>query len=276
MQELVELQKSIWGYGTPQGDLPYPARALFALAESGGHVGAAKCGEQIVGFSVAWLGRDFNSGEEYLHSQLVGVLPSFRHAGLGYRLKLQQRDYALQHNLKLIRWTFDPMQSANANLNLRKLSTVVARFLPHYYDSLQSHFSRGLATDRVRADWYIQSPRVIARLAGSSGEASLPSGAQIVTVTRDEEFGGPQLRRLLRYFIGFTNRQLLVEIPVSFVDLCAQDIDTAREWQEQIRYVLEYYLDQGYLITDFVVLDSPPRAYYLLTRDSLQQILDIA
>ena len=164
MSQLVHLQREIWGYGQPNSDFPYPARALFALAESGGHVGGAFLDDLPVGLSLAWRGVDPVSQMPYLHSQLLGVRKEHRHLGIGFQLKLYQREFALEANLEVVQWVFDPMRSVNANLNVRKLGAVIPAYHPDYYGSLQSHFSRGLPSDRVWAHWYVASSRVRQRL----------------------------------------------------------------------------------------------------------------
>ena len=93
MQAVVELQRKIWGYGTSGTDDPYPARALMALSASGGLVSMAFFENEPAGFALAWLGRLPETGEIYLHSQLLGVIPKHRGRGLGVQLKHHQKEF---------------------------------------------------------------------------------------------------------------------------------------------------------------------------------------
>ena len=62
-----------------------------------------------------------------LWSHMAGVLPEYR-GGLGYRLKLAQRERALAQGYDLIEWTFDPLQAMNAHFNFAKLGGVVEEY----------------------------------------------------------------------------------------------------------------------------------------------------
>ena len=272
MSQLVELQRVIWGYGQPDRDFPYPARALFAVAESGGHVVGAFINQVAVGFSVAWIGIDPLSQKTYLHSQIMGVLEEYRDLGIGFHLKVYQRDFALQAALDLIKWTFDPMYSSKANLNVRKLGALIQAYQPHYYGEVQSHFSHGLATDRVWANWYIASQRVKQRLAHPPTLLKQkPPLVQVTPLAKDEK----GRKRLLDPLLGCSERELLVEIPDDFEAICEENQSLAADWQAKIGKIFQHYLSQGYLTADFLMVSGPPRStFYLLTRDPLEQVLE--
>jgi len=274
MSQLVELQRVIWGYGQPDRDFPYPARALFAVAESGGHVAGAFVNQIAVGFSVAWMGIDPLLQKPYLHSQIMGVLEEYRDLGIGFHLKVYQRDFALQAALDLIKWTFDPMYSSNANLNIRKLGALIQNYQPHYYGDVQSHFSHGLATDRVWAHWYIASQRVRQRLANPpSLLEQKPPLVQVTPLAQDEK----GRKSLLDPLLGCSERELLVEIPDNFAAICVENQSLAKDWQAKIGQIFQHYLSQGYLTTDFLMVGEPPRStFYLLTRDPLDQVLSVS
>ena len=272
-ERVVDLQKEIWGYGVPGGDDPYPARALFALAKSGGLVALAVLEDKPVGFSAAWLGMDPSVDRHYLHSQLVGVLPGHRHLSIGYRLKLYQRDFALHRGLDLVRWTFDPLLSTNANLNLRKLGVVAQLYVPDFYGGLLDRFRAGTGSDRLWADWYINSPRVGARLqAPVQPLKDLPPFLRVTSV-RDE--GAPESwRRLEGYQTDGREDDLLVEIPDNFDTLRREHREEALRWREGIRTLLRQYFSRGYRIADFLVLEGQPRRhFYHLTNRPLQSLL---
>ena len=274
---VVGLQKKIWGYGAPGGDDPYPERALFALAESGGLIALALLNERPVGFSAAWLGMDPRVDHHYLHSQLVGVLPGYRHLGIGYHLKLYQRDFSIHRGLDLVRWTFDPLLGANANLNLRKLGAVAHSYVPDFYGHLLHRFSAGVGSDRLWVDWHIHSPRVTRRLqAAAPPLVELPPFPQLVHIEEEGSKRSPS--RCLRVDPKrHHENDLLVEIPNHFDTLRRTDRRQALRWRESIRAILQEYLERSYLIVDLLVLrEDPKRHFYHLSRTPLQTLLENA
>ena len=270
--ELVELQREIWGYGLPNADFPYPARALFALSKSGGHVAVAYENSKPVAFSLAWIGRQTHSGPTYLHSQLLGVLRRYRHRGIGYHLKLVQRDFALQSGIDLIRWTFDPLRSTNANLNIGKLGAVVQLYAPDYYGRIDGQFGRGLASDRVWAEWHVGSPRVDKHVNQPlAAMQHIPSHARVTRVVENSS----GYRCLAEYRLELTEQKLLMEIPADFDGLCQVDFRLATRWQQEVRGILQHYLDRGYKVSGFLTLATTPRrVFYVLDHSSLPCLLD--
>src|ERR1041385_6901912 len=93
---------------------------------------------------------------------MLGVLPEFRRGGLGLRLKLEQRRQTLARGINLIEWTFDPLEWKNAIFNLDRLGAIARRYVPNQYGISSSPLHRGLPTDRLVAEWWLDSPRVLA------------------------------------------------------------------------------------------------------------------
>ena len=270
MDRVVDLEEQIWGYGTPGSDSPYPARALFALAESGGLVAGAFAGGELVAFALAWLGSENGTRVPYLHSQLLGVLSAYRSHGVGYHLKMFQRDYALASGLDLIKWTYDPLLAANAHLNLRKLGSVIREYVPHYYGNLQSQFTRGIASDRGWVSWFVNSQRVRRRMKRPSSSPSPDAGLPWATRVRPDPTSG--LARLTGFRLDLESRRLLVEVPGDFGTLRRTEPKLAREWQRKIREIFVHYLNRNYCASDFFF--TAGRSAYLLDRSPLPRILN--
>lgn len=152
----VELQIQVWGYG--DGDV-VPRRVFLVAQRIGGQVLGAMDGDTIVGFAMALPG--YRNGLPYLHSHMLAVLPEYRNRGLGRRLKLAQRDDALARGFDLMEWTFDPLEIKNAYLNLHRLGAIVRRYQPDLYGPSSSPLQGGLPTDRLYAEWWMRSPRVV-------------------------------------------------------------------------------------------------------------------
>ena len=76
-------------------------------------------------------------------------------------LKLFQRDEALGRGIRLIQWTFDPLELRNAHFNLNRLGAICREYQPNLYGVTTSPLHRGLATDRLLAEWHLDSARVV-------------------------------------------------------------------------------------------------------------------
>src|SRR5258708_39216505 len=81
-----------------------------------------------------------------------------RDEGLGLRLKLAQRERALQMGIDLIEWTYDPLQALNAHLNFAKLGVVVEDYEENIYGVSSSPLHSGSPTDRFVAEWRLEAP----------------------------------------------------------------------------------------------------------------------
>lgn len=267
MNQIVELQKQIWGYGSEGTDYPYPARALLALCSSGGLVSVAFVGDDPAGFSVAWLGRPRGRGELYLHSQLLGVIPSYRKRGVGFKLKMHQREYALAEGISRIGWTYDPLRATNAYFNLHKLGAVTRRYLQDHYGEMKSVFSAGQTSDRLWADWHIDSDRVLRCLQANTA-LTIDEGPAYAISSRARGDGELGLRIPLKLDLNHSASRVLVEIPADFDRLRVLDQEAAEAWRGMVRKALCHYLSSGYVADEFLFssCDSTCTAYYRLSQ----------
>jgi len=78
----------------------------------------------------------------YLHSHMLGCC-GWRNAGIGRRLKLRQRQEALERRIELIEWTFDPLELKNAFFNLERLGAVVRQYAENQYGVTASPCTAG-------------------------------------------------------------------------------------------------------------------------------------
>jgi predicted GNAT superfamily acetyltransferase len=129
----------------------------------GGQAWGSFDGDRMVGFLLAIPGLK-PSGGSYLHSHMMGVLPEYRNAGLGREMKLRQREVSLAGHVKLIEWTFDPLEIKNAFFNIERLGAVVRRYVLNQYGITTSHLHGSLPTDRCVAEWWIGMERTDAIL----------------------------------------------------------------------------------------------------------------
>jgi predicted GNAT superfamily acetyltransferase len=179
MHACVALQRDVWNFA--EAEL-VPLR-LFVVAEKiGGRVVGAFSGAELVGFGLAIPG--LRNGHAYLHSQMVGVRKDHRDGGLGRRIKFFQREDALARGFELIEWTFDPLEIKNSYLNLEKLGAITRRYNVNQYGITSSPLQGGLPSDRLVAEWWLNSKRVVAAARGEirrpfSPEVRIPVPAQI-------------------------------------------------------------------------------------------------
>lgn len=170
LEACVRLQIETWGYD--DGDV-IPRRMFKVAQKVGGQaIGAFEPGGELIGFAMAIPG--MKPGPDagrpqvpYLHSHMLAVTPRYRNAGLGRRLKLYQRAEAVSRGIRLMEWTFDPLEIKNAHLNIHKLGVIVRAYSPNFYGVSSSRLQGGLPTDRLHAEWWMESERVKAILSGS-------------------------------------------------------------------------------------------------------------
>jgi predicted GNAT superfamily acetyltransferase len=213
-KEGVRLQKEIWGFEDVE---LLPLRLFVVASKIGGQVLGAFDGERMVGFLLAIPG--LKKGTTYLHSHMMGVIPEYRNQSLGRRMKLAQRADALERGVRLVEWTFDPLEIKNAFLNIEKLGAVVRRYVLNQYGTTTSHLHGGLPTDRCVAEWHLDHPRVLALLEKGSLNRPVVEGT--------------------------------VEVPVEIGDLRVSDPKKAREIQQRVSDGFGAMLDRGLAVTGF-------------------------
>ncbi len=166
--EVVRLQRQIWGFRDAE---LLPLRLFVVASKIGGQVLGAFEGGKMVAFCVCIPGLK-SGGKVYLHSHMLGVLPKYRNTGLGRKLKLRQREYGIESGVELIEWTFDPLEIKNAFFNVERLGAIARRYVHNQYGTTTSHLHGGLPTDRLVAEWWIESARVNAFCGGDAANAS--------------------------------------------------------------------------------------------------------
>ena len=170
LRQCLEIQHLAWGFS--DADI-LPIRSLLICSKIGGQVfGAIDDSGQVLGFLNAFPG--YRNGKVYLHSNMLGVRPDYQNFGIGRQLKLAQREEALSRGIELVEWTFDPLEVRNARINLELLGAISRTYLVNFYGPSSSHLHGGLPTDRLVAEWHLNSARVKSRL-GSTPSPPAPS-----------------------------------------------------------------------------------------------------
>ena len=256
LAEVEGLQRLVW----PGSETDVtPVHVLRAAVHNGGLVIGAYAGEQLAGFVFGFPGLyDTPDGPRLKHySHMLGVHPGFRGQGVGFALKRAQWQMVRHQGIDRITWTYDPLLSQNAWLNIARLGAVCSTYLRDFYGAMRDGLNVGLPSDRFQVDWWVNSKRVERRLSRKARPALkledyLATGVPVVESAS----------------VGWEPRPplLLVEIPAAFLALKAAEPGSALNWRMQTRAVFEALFAHGYLVTDFLrAPDEPARSYYALS-----------
>jgi predicted GNAT superfamily acetyltransferase len=264
LHEAVQLQLTAWGQESVTS-MPQMAAAIL----HGGVVVGAFESSRMVGFCYGFAG--FNGHdvrEAYLGSHMMAIHPDYRDRGIGMRLKLEQREWALQYGYTKIVWTFDPFETRNAYLNICKLGGTVSQYIPSFYgkDKMQ------LPQDRFVVEWDLASERVVSLIEqieqleakGNNityGTSSYPSaltcdrvGEHITEVRRSEvDLGSGNA-------LGF-----LIPIPSTVRELKSEQPELFVNWQSELRLLCMEAFAYGYRVVSFI-RDAGPVQYYVLEK----------
>jgi predicted GNAT superfamily acetyltransferase len=267
-QAFIELEQMIWP-GVP----PMRSDILFIVQKSGGlvlgafdvgpaEVGHTAGGGKMVGLLFGFIGTTPDGRFKHT-SHFVGVAPEYRDQQIGYRLKMAQREHVLAQGIDLITWTFDPLQSRNGYLNLRKMGVVCRIYWLEFYGEMPDSLNAGVPSDRFETEWYIASDRVVKRLRGMADLRSLPelwaAGVRVVNPTSLESLPNPP-----RKVYPLEAEQLLIQIPSHFQDIKLADLRLACAWRQHTRELFQSAFAAGYTVVDF--LHEGEGSYYLLQK----------
>jgi predicted GNAT superfamily acetyltransferase len=251
-------QKSIWG------GLSVAAEVMLVTQKAGGAVLGAFVKGKLVGFIYALLAR--RNGQIIHWSHMMGIFPEYRSQGFGLQLKLAHRKLALSQGIESICWTYDPLQSRNASLNLSKLGARVEEYVANYYGRFHSSIEQGLPSDRFVVNWPIASKSIARHLAGGRSRIEIPDVPKInLTTTNNKGF-------LVNHKVDLSRQEtkLLVEIPVETDLMRAKALALARRWRIQTREIFMGYFSKGYSVGGFLTENQNadgPRCFYLIRRN---------
>lgn len=251
----VRLQEEIWGEGFSER---VPLSLLKVTQRLGGIAAAAfDPGGAMLGFVFGLTGME--GGVPVHWSDMLGVRPGLRDAGLGTALKAFQRRTLLGKGITTMKWTFDPLESRNAYLNFAKLGIVVREYVPDMYGVSDSPLHRGLGTDRFVAHWALDSDRVADRLADRGRSApddswrSLPGAFPVRRRKGTEEVADtlptPEVTSVAP---GVAGDRILVPIPADIQAVRDADPDRAVSWRRATREALVHLLGSGFEVRELV------------------------
>jgi predicted GNAT superfamily acetyltransferase len=268
MSAVEEVQRAVW----PGSETDVvPAHMLITAVHNGGLVLGAFSEEKMVGFVFGFPGLETTpDGPRPKHcSHMMGIHPDYRDAGIGFALKRAQWQMVRHQGLDHITWTYDPLQSRNAYLNIAKLGAVCSTYRRSEYGDMRDGLNTGLPSDRFQVDWWINTQRVQRRL----GKRPRPT-LKLTHVARSGlhplyslQFGTEGLPRPPEHLPPIEARLLLAEIPTDFLALKSVDFALAHDWRFFTREFFETAFKSSYIVTDFVFdhTEGRPRGLYVLT-----------
>lgn len=176
----VKLQREV--FALPEVELS-PVRHFVVTKNAGGFTLGAYVEGELAGFTLSVPA--FLRSERSFYSHMTGVRPEFQSFGIGAKLKWAQRARTLKEGVKYIKWTFEPVKARNAYFNLEKLGAIVCEYKPNFYGtdystSTESGRKIGLASDRLFAEWHLESPKVQALAAGEEFSETREATATII------------------------------------------------------------------------------------------------
>jgi predicted GNAT superfamily acetyltransferase len=227
---LLAVERATWG-----DQVRTPSEMVLALAESGNVPIAAEADGRLIGFVLGWAGVNPEDGL-HVHSHQLAAMPDRRHRGVGYALKLAQRAQALDADITLIRWTFDPLVSRNAWFNLVKLGATADRFLPNYYGDMVDELNRGDRSDRLLVRWDLERE---ARGPATAGGYELLGRDDGVDPPRPVLVDGP------------SGERASIRIPREYHALRSADRALARAWRDATGDAFTRCFDAGMVVEGF-------------------------
>lgn len=255
----IALQEATWGSGFSER---VPMALMIVSQRLGGvAAGAFDDDGSLAGFIFGLSG--IENGSPVHWSDMLAVRTDCRGRGLGIRLKSYQRNVVLENGIRRMYWTFDPLESQNAYINLARLGIVAREYVENMYGQTDSPLHRGIGTDRFVALWQLDAARVERRLAEQESPAAIEELAGVprvldCTPASPSGWPEPEARETPRA------DQVLAAIPSNIQALKAATPELAARWREATRSVLRSYLSNGYEVCELI--RGARVSHYLLRR----------
>lgn len=248
LPKIQQLEKSVWNMP------PIPVHQTFTAINNGGIILGAYDGEEMVGFLYSFAG--FDGKNSYLCSHMLGILEAYRKSGLGLKLKWKQAEIAKNMGYPFITWTFDPLESLNAHLNLHKLGAIGAYYKENHYGKMKDDLNQGLPTDRIQIIWHLDD-RKNKKVADEIDKNNI-----LLTM----EGKKPSIKEAFRKDIFNNQSGWFVAVPMNFQQIKRNDIKLARAWRYDTRKIFQSLFSHGYLATDVINDRDKEISYYYFSR----------
>ena len=268
MSAVEALQREVW----PGSETDVvPAHVLITAVHNGGVLLGAFVEDELIGFVFGFPGIESTpDGPRPKHcSHILGVYSDHRDSGVGFALKRAQWQMVRHQGLDHVTWTYDPLLSRNAHLNIARLGAVCSTYRRSEYGDMRDGLNAGLPSDRFQVDWWVNTKRVERRLSKRARPTlRLDHLARVgVHPLYLLQTGPDNLPRPPEHVPTIDAQLIAAEIPPDFMSLKSADFALARDWRFFTREFFEMAFAKGYIVTDFVFDQSEgvPRSFYILT-----------
>jgi len=268
-EECIEIQKTTWYLDNYRDCIP--THMMKAVVEAGGALVGALHKKKVVAYAMSLPAISKEDGF-YHYSHIMGVHPKYQGRGIGFMIKMKQREIAQAFRVKKITWTYDPLLAKNANLNIKKIGGIARKYVVDFYGSFMggSRIVSGIPSDRFYLEWFISSKNVMQKL-----ERNKKQDIDLNKIQRANsiEFNKRGLQKIANIQLGLSSDLILIEIPEDFQNIYNNNIKLATEWRLKSRNIFNYYLGKDYVIIDFITFkeNGKKRNYYLLKKNYIPE-----
>lgn len=246
LKEMQALEQSVWNMPA------MPIHHTYTTLLNGGIILGAYDESDMVGFLYSFAG--FDGKAPYVCSHMLGIDAAYRKRGIGVRMKEKQRKLAKEIGYASITWTFDPLESVNAYLNIEKLGAKGVVYSPNHYGEMEDQLNEGLPSDRIHILWEV---------AEKGKEVLPPFEPSRVLLNRKKD--APVVRTFTEEMLE-AGGAWFVAIPNAFQQLKEEDADLALQWRMDSRAVFERLFRHGYIASG--VYREAAGSYYVFTKDA--------
>ena len=248
------LEDEVWGMA------PIPTHQTYTASKNGGLLIGAFAGDKLVGFSYGFPG--FLKGKSYLCSHMLGIHPDYQQMGIGKLLKDKQRTLAQAMGYDLITWTFDPLESRNAYLNVSKLYAICDTYLENCYGEMTDGLNKGLPTDRLQIEWWIWSDRVESKWMPKDVEYIHPF--ELSKSAKGNPLISVDFQAILENNDGYE-----IPVPTYFQLIKKNEPELALQWRMNIREVFQALFAIGYVVIGLRKSDEDVQYYQFVKRSTV-------
>lgn len=232
LEKVRELEALIWSL-----EDSVPVNQTVAAVKNGGFVLGAFLHEKLIGFQYSFPG--FDGKKAYLCSHSLGIHSDYRALGIGEKLKWAQKKAALLKGYDLVTWTYDPLETVNANLNLHKLGGVCSTYTENVYGEMHDGLNSGIPSDRFLVEWWIKEE-------GIQRNENQEALYVIETTSVNGNLAAVDVN------LSLSQDTLFVSVPGNFQAIKREDFSLAKQWREVTRKAFIHYFKEGYIAVDLL------------------------
>lgn len=196
------------------------------------------------------------------YSHQMGIDKHYQSKSVGFLLKQAHRELALRSTnpeINSIEWTVDPLLSANAMLNFRKLGVICNTYYPNFYGDPDGAVDLypSVPTDRILVEWKIRVKRVNDRFDNNIKRKpdwkTLGDVKKEIKFIQESKFKNGYLEpptinscsKLLE------SNELCIEIPNEYTKKSKKNLGWALKWREGFRDICIKLFKENYYLVDF-------------------------